>query len=93
MQGNIRTKGENQVIFSFNNGFGASVIDNGYGGIGHPTNTDPTNPLYEIALLGMTKDGFGFVYQKRGPFKDVVGWLNADEVVAKLDYIRRLRKK
>ena len=54
--------------YKFENGLGASVIDDGYGG---------RSGLFEIALL---KDG-SVVYNEALGFKyDVKGWLNADEV-------------
>ena len=62
------------MTYKFENGLGASVIDDGYGRGG----------LFEIALL----KGEDIVYNKELGFGcDVKGWLTADEVAKVLTEI------
>tara|TARA_R110000824_G_scaffold136056_1_gene299575 strand:+ start:785 stop:1030 length:246 start_codon:yes stop_codon:yes gene_type:complete len=65
--------------YKFENGLGASVIDDGYGRGG----------LFEIALL---KDG-EVVYNRDLGFSGVKGWLSVDEVAAILTEVSKYDPK
>lgn len=56
-----------QQIHQFDNGYGASVIDDGYG---------REDGLYELAVL----DAKGHIVYDTPITRDVLGWLTADEV-------------
>jgi hypothetical protein len=66
-----------QWKFKFENGFGASVINDGYGA---ETGT------YELAVLGPD----GHLDYSTPVTDDVLGWLTEDEVVTALDQIEAL---
>lgn len=69
--------GGRQWEFVFPNGYGASVIDDGYG---------KESGLFELAVIG--KDG-GLDYST--PITDdVLGWLTAEDVAEALDRIEAL---
>lgn len=65
--------------FKFDNGYGASVIDDGYGG---------DRGLFELAVL----DSSGHLTYETPITSDVLGFLTADDVAAALDQIAALPK-
>lgn len=79
----IFTRGERALIpghqwkFKFANGYGASVIDDGYG--------SPAQP-YELAVLGPD----GSLCYDTPITDDVLGWLTAEEVAETLAKIEAL---
>ena len=66
-----------QWKFLFPNGFGASVINDGYGG---------DRGLYEVAVLGLD----GHLTYDTSVTNDVLGFLSESEVVDALDAIEAL---
>ena len=66
-----------QWKFEFPNGYGASVINDGYGG---------DRGLYELVVL----DSTGSLTYDTPVTNDVLGWLTEDEVTAALDQIAAL---
>lgn len=79
----VFTRGESALIpgtqwkYRFDNGYGASVIDDGYGG---------NQGLYELAVL----DAGGRITYETPITDDVLGWLTPDEVTEALDRIAAL---
>lgn len=69
--------GGTQWEFRFPNGYGASVIDDGYGG---------DSGLYELAVLNPD----GRLDYSTPITDDVLGWLTAEDVTARLDEIAAL---
>lgn len=70
--------GERQVRFRFTNGYGASVISDGYGG---------DRGLFELAVL----DRDGLCYNT--PItSDVIGWQTAEQIAGLLRQIAALPK-
>ena len=66
-----------QWTFKFSNGFGASVINDGYGA---------ENGCYELAVLGPD----GHLTYETPVTDDVLGWLTEEQVVDALDQIEAL---
>lgn len=77
------TNGGPQAIFRFDNGYGASVIQNGmsYG---------REAGLWELAVLEFDADGEWNLCYDSGITDDVIGWQNADEIDALLKRIQEL---
>lgn len=72
--------GGSQWKFTFPNGYGASVISDGYGG---------EDGLYELAVL----DSAGNLTYETPVTDDVLGWLTESDVAAALDRIADLPTK
>lgn len=77
-------------VIAFNNGYGASIIQNqfSYGG---------KEELMEIALLeilDIVDDNiiYNLIYDKN-LFTDVIGWLEDNDIIECLKYISRKRKR
>jgi hypothetical protein len=69
-----------QLVFRFPNGYGASVINDGYG---------KANESFELAVIKFTGNDFKLVYDT--PVTgDVLGWLKVPELFAKLSEIEAL---
>jgi hypothetical protein len=68
-----------QTLYQFDNGYGASVVDHGYGS---------ENGLYEIAVLGID----GNIDYTTPITDDVLGWLTEDDVEKVLGDIAALPK-
>lgn len=66
-----------QWLFNFDNGYGASVINDGYGA---------SQGLYELAVL----DADGYIAYYTPITDDVIGYLSADEVGVVLAQIAAL---
>ena len=68
-----------QVLFRFDNGFGASVVmhEGSYGG---------RNDMWEMALIRWTDGDWDLVYidDRDSPFRDVAGFLSDDGVAKHL---------
>jgi len=76
---NMPVKGSEHYVFSFDNGYGASVIrgPHTYGG---------SKGLWEVAVL----DSDGDLYYRSPITNDVIGYLSEDEVASALESIAAL---
>jgi hypothetical protein len=73
--------GRNQLVIGFPNGFGGSVINDGYGS---------KQGLYELAVVKLGPDGAGYDITYETPItNDTLGWLTETEVV---DTLRRIEQ-
>ena len=70
--------GAESAIFIFHNGYGASVINDGYGG---------NEGLFEVALIKSNKQGWWIDYDN-DKLKDVSGFLDDKGVKDHLAYIK-----
>ena len=71
-----------QVIFFFQNGFGASVSRNMVTG-------GSARGLWEMALVRGTRESWDLVYDN-GRFQDVSGWMTVEDVAKDLEVVAAL---
>jgi len=69
-----------QIVFNFNNGYGASLINHG-GSYGN-----------EIAVLSVGEDGTTSLCYDTPITDDVLGYLNNEEVIENLESIKNLKE-
>ena len=76
--------GENQLIYHFENNYGASIIC-------HCGSLGAEKGLCELAVIKFTKDKDGFSLTYDTPIaNDVIGYLNVKEAIKLLKHIKKL---
>lgn len=82
VEGEVWHENQNQIVIGFPNGYGASVVNNGYG---------RDSGLYEVAVVRLGPEGVGYdITYDTEITDDVLGWQTEADVVDVLNRVAAL---